>query len=174
MGGDGGVTDDAGAPCPAIGSSCTMQGERCGNSNFTVHCGAVEECASQDPTKPPNTCPISSRKYKDGIEYVDGEGLQQLHDETLQMRLATYRYKPQVDDPSKKHLGFIIEDTPPDSPAVQWSRERVDIYGYLSMVVATMQVQEKEIAELRKALDAAHEREATCADPAASSRMSRP
>jgi hypothetical protein len=40
---------------------------------------------------------------------------------------------------------------------VGWSRERVDLYGYLSMVVATMQVQEKEITELRKELASARE-----------------
>jgi hypothetical protein len=113
----------------------------------------VEVCASQDPTKPPNTCPISSRKYKDGIEYVDRAGLQELHDETLRMRLATYNYKVQVDDPNPKHLGFIIEDSPPQSPAVDWSHDRVDVYGYWSMVVATMQVQEAEIAELRRQLE---------------------
>jgi hypothetical protein len=100
-------------------------------------------------------CPVSSRKYKDGIEYVDNARLQQLHDETLGIRLATYNYKPQVADPNPKHLGFIIEDRPPHSSAVDWSHERVDLYGYLSMVVATMQVQEKEIAELRSELELA-------------------
>lgn len=129
-----------------------------------MNCGAVEVCASQDPTKPPNTCPISSRKYKDGIEYVDGAGLQELHDETLQMRLATYTYKVQYDDPSSKHLGFIIEDTPPQTPAVDWSHDRVDIYGYLSMVVATMQVQEKEIADLRRELELARARTISCSE----------
>jgi hypothetical protein len=72
------------------------------------------------------------------------------------MHLATYNYKAQYDDPNPKHLGFIIEDNP-RSPAVSWSHDRVDIYGYLSMVVATMQVQEKEIAELRRELDRAQQ-----------------
>jgi hypothetical protein len=103
-------------------------------------------------------CPISSRKYKDDIQYVDAAGLQQLHDETLGIRLATYNYKPQVADANPKHLGFIIEDRPPQSPAVDWSHERVDLYGYLSMVVATMQVQEREIAELRRQLSSAQSR----------------
>jgi hypothetical protein len=79
--------------------------------------------------------------------------LQALHDETLRLQLATYNYKPEAADPGPRHLGFIIEDTPPATPAVGWSRERVDMYGYLSMVVATMQVQEREIAELRHELD---------------------
>jgi hypothetical protein len=95
---------------------------------------------------------VSSRKFKDGIEYVDDEGLEKLHDETLRIQLATYNYKSDVSDPGPRHLGFIIEDMPPATPAVGWSRERVDLYGYLSMVVATMQVQEREITELRREL----------------------
>jgi hypothetical protein len=98
---------------------------------------------------------MSSRAFKDGIRYVDGPGLEQLHDETLRLRLATYRYKPTVADPSRAHLGFIIEDTPPTSPAVVSDRDHVDLYGYMSMLVATMQVQEKEIADLRRELAAA-------------------
>jgi len=97
-------------------------------------------------------CPISSRRFKESIEYVGGEGLQELHDEALRIRLATYSYAGQYADPNPKHLGFIIEDAPPESPAVEWSRNRVDMYGYLSMVVATMQVQEKEIEALRREL----------------------
>jgi hypothetical protein len=114
----------------------------------------------------PGGCPISSRKFKDDIQYVDSAGLQQLHDETLGIRLATYNYKPQVADPNPKHLGFIIEDRPPQSSSVDWSHERVDLYGYLSMVVATMQVQEKEIAELRQQLELARSMGQTpmCAD----------
>jgi hypothetical protein len=108
-----------------------------------------------DNHNPAVVCPVSSRNFKNGIEYVGPAGLQHLHDETIGIRLATYNYKPQYDDPSPKHLGFIIEDNPPQSPAVDWSHDRVDIYGYLSMVVATMQVQEKEIAQLRTELESA-------------------
>jgi len=117
-----------------------------------VNCGATEVCDTHDPKMGVGGCPISSRAFKDGIEYVGGAGLQALHDETLQVRLATYNYKDAYGDPNPKHLGFIIEDQLPQSPAVQWSRDRVDMYGYLSMVVATMQVQEKEIENLRREL----------------------
>ncbi len=148
----GGLTDDAGVPCPDIGSSCSAAGEQCGTRNPDFNCGAVEQCDTHDPTMNPGGCPISSRAFKDGIRYVDGAGLEQLHDETLRLRLATYRYKPEVSDPSREHLGFIIEDTPPTSPAVDARRDHVDLYGYMSMLVATMQVQDKEIADLRREL----------------------
>lgn len=153
---DGGIlTDDAGAPCPDIGTPCSVAGERCGTRNPQLNCGATEVCDAHDPTRNPGGCPISSRKFKDGIRYVDSSGLEQLHDETLALRLATYRYKPEAADPNPQHLGFIIEDTPLASPAVDRSREHVDLYGYMSMLVATMQVQEEEIAELRRELAAA-------------------
>jgi hypothetical protein len=152
---DAGLTDDAGAPCPPIGTSCSVQGQQCGTHNSAVNCGAVEQCDSQDPTRRPGGCPISSRQFKQHIAYVDEAGLQGLHDETMRMHLATYNYKPPYADPGPKHLGFIIEDNPPESPAVDWTRDRVDLYGYLSMVVATMQVQEKEITQLRGELERA-------------------
>jgi hypothetical protein len=144
-----GLTDDAGAPCSPVGSSCSAQGETCGTRKAAVHCGSVEECSATDPAV---ACPVSSRRYKSDIEYVDDPGLAALHDETLAIRLATYRYDPQVADPSATHVGFIIEDEPAQSPAVDGRREHVDLYGYLSMVVATEQVQEREIAELRRQL----------------------
>jgi hypothetical protein len=38
--------------------------------------------------------------------------------------------------------------------SVERGKDRVDMYGYLSMVVATMQVQDKEIRALKKELAA--------------------
>lgn len=162
--GAGGLTDDAGAPCPAVGSDCTSAGARCGTaSNF--NCGATEVCSATDPTKGPDSCPISSRNFKTDIHYVGDAELERLHEEALHIRLATYHYKAQFEDPNPQHLGFIVEDDP-RSPAVDGSFDRVDMYGYVSMVVATMQVQEKEIAELRRELAA--ERSGTCSTPASS------
>jgi hypothetical protein len=148
----GGPTVDAGVPCTAaIGASCATKGETCGDPN--ANCGAVQVCDDHDPKA--GGCPISTKKAKDGITYVDQAELARLHDETLRMKLATYRYKgPFVDpnDPNAKHLGFIIEDQPA-SLSVDRGHDRVDIYGYVSMAVATMQVQDKELRDLRRELD---------------------
>jgi hypothetical protein len=149
--GDAGLTDDAGTPCPQVGSSCGAKGELCGTRNASTQCGAIEECDDQNPAV---NCPVSSRRFKNGIEYVDDVRLAQLHDEAMRIRLATYNYKPEVADPKPTHLGFIIEDMP-QSPAVDPGQTHVDMYGYVSMVVAAMQVQEKEIEELRRELDRA-------------------
>ena len=68
---------------------------------------------------------------------------------TLATRLATYEYKSQD---HSRHLGFIIEDDP-SSPAVLRGQDRVDLYGYASMAVATLQVQEREIVQLRREVE---------------------
>jgi predicted NUDIX family NTP pyrophosphohydrolase len=149
-GADAGLSDDAGTPCPAVGSTA---GDTCG-ARDAANCGVNLECSASDPTKGFGGCPISSRKFKENVTYVNDAELEMLHDEAIHMKLATYNYKAQFDDPNARHLGFIIEDDP-RSPAVDRSFDRVDVYGYLSMAVATMQVQEKEIAQLRRELDEA-------------------
>ena len=162
------VPSDAGADaappppaCPALGSPCSDKGLTCGD-RATAACGVIQVCDDHEAGSGPGGCPISTKKFKDDIGYVDEGALQRLHDETLQMRLATYRYKgPFIDpkDPSAKHLGFIIEDQP-QSLSVDRGHDRVDLYGYMSMAVATMQVQEKEITQLRREIA---EVRATCA-----------
>ena len=62
------------------------------------------------------------------------------------MRLATWKYKH---DPSKQRLGFIIDDDE-QSAAVDQLRDMVDLYGYTSMAVATLQLQAREIEALRR------------------------
>lgn len=143
--------------CAAPGTPCTQAGATCGTASQS-NCGATLVCASQDPK---TMCPVSSRQYKNDIEYVDQAQLQQLHDEAIGIRLATYRYKPEVADPNPTHLGFIIEDNL-QSPAVDTTHHRADLYGYMSMIVAGMQVQEKEIAQLRQQLDEAKHEAAAC------------
>ena len=69
--------------------------------------------------------------------------------------------KPEAGDPTPKHLGFIVEDNLA-SPAVDPAHSRVDMYGYVSLVVAGMQVQEREIAELRAELEGARREMAAC------------
>jgi hypothetical protein len=149
---DAGLDDDGGRPCPAVGTACSPSGETCGTSNPAFNCGATEVCSATDPTRGVGGCPISSRKFKENVRYVDGAELEQLHEETLSIRLATYNYRARFEDPTTRHLGFIVEDDP-GSPAVDRPYDRVDLYGYLSMAIATIQVQEKEIAELRTELD---------------------
>jgi hypothetical protein len=103
-------------------------------------CGAKLQCADHNLNQ---MCPISMRGAKQDIRYVTNEDLQRLADEVAKIRLTTYTYK----DPSlggDEHLGFIIDDNPA-SPAVYPNHQKVDLYGYTSMAVATLQVQQKQL-----------------------------
>ncbi len=134
--------------CPQAGSPCTTKGETCGDGATT--CGSVMVCDDHDPKA--MGCPKSSAKFKENIHYLNEGDLVSLHDETLGMRLASYKYRaPWADGSTATHLGFIIEDQP-QSLSVERGHDRVDMYGYLSMVVATMQVQDKQIQKLEKEL----------------------
>lgn len=66
------------------------------------------------------------------------------------MKLATWTYKT---DPTHERFGFIIDDNE-KSVAVDASRDMVDLYGYTSLAVATVQLQARELAALRKEVQA--------------------
>jgi hypothetical protein len=97
--------------------------------------------------------PVSRREFKTDIDYVTGEQQKALADQALHTRLAEYRYKADAAG-DKKHLGFIIDDMPAQSPAVQGDATHVDLYGYTSMLLATVQQQQKQIDALKKQVDA--------------------
>jgi hypothetical protein len=136
------------AGVPACGS--IQEGDACTEENATCDpgagCGVLLRCAA----KPIDTsnCPISSQKHKQDIEYLNESDLEKLAVLVQKIKLATYHYKDQP-TAEQKHLGFIIEDNP-KSPAVFTHRERVDLYGYASMAVAAVQVQQKQIRALEK------------------------
>ena len=96
---------------------------------------------------------ISRREFKKDITYVGDQEREKLASEALSIPLATYRYKTEPNG-EKKHLGFIIDDQPDPSPAVQSDRTHVDEYGYTSMLLATVQEQQKQIDALSKKVDA--------------------
>jgi Chaperone of endosialidase len=138
-------------PRPRLGEPCSAEGDSCRVG--PAHQESCEEarivCQSGKWGLNIGGCPISSARHKKNIQYVDDAAKDALAQDLLAVRLATYEYRPGVSD-GAKHLGFIIEDQPPGSPAVLGSRERVDLYGYVSMAVNAIQVQQKEIETLRR------------------------
>jgi hypothetical protein len=101
-------------------------------------------CASSDPTNG-GACPRSRARFKSDIEYLGAEERSKLAADVQAIPLVRYRYK---DAPERHHLGFIIEDVEP-SPGVDSEHDRVDLYGYASMLVAALQEQQREIETLR-------------------------
>lgn len=134
-------------PRPRVGSACAKDGESCAVSS-PVECGqATIVCKGGVWTLNDFGCPVSTARVKRDVEYVDRTAEERLRSEVLDVRLATYRYT-QGDD--ARHLGFIIEDMPEGSAAVLPSRDRVDLYGYVSMTVAALKAQQREIDALKR------------------------
>lgn len=153
--------DSCSTPRPSVGSPCTAQqeGQTCGLADPT-ECGQEQLSCEKGTWKlRAVNCPISTATAKKGIHYLDDGEVDSLKAATLSTKLATYRYKEGDESP---HLGFIIEDQPPGSPAVTESRRHVDLYGYVSMTVATLQAQQRELAALREEVRTLKK---TCAEP---------
>jgi hypothetical protein len=137
------TVERAGQPCSTRDQRCDPHGD----------CNEVLRCTDRDPKLQPGGCAISSRRFKTDINYLNARDRLRLADEIGQLRLARYKYR---DDPrGRLHLGFVLEDAP-TVPAADLPNERVDLYAYVSMVVAALQAQRdqldaqsKELARLR-------------------------
>lgn len=138
---------------------CTteMAGQACSSTGATCDpvdgCNRKLLCTTSDPTMGPGGCPISRRSSKRDIRYLRPAELAAYRARLLELPLATWRYK---DAPQRERLGFILEDVPrgEGTVAVDEARGMVDLYGYTSLTVATVQHQARQIAELRRELRA--------------------
>jgi hypothetical protein len=132
--------------CAPVSCGCSVCGSLpCAEAGTGIPAnvpGPVVVC--ETPTK-------SRRAAKADIVYVDEKERDALAEEALEMRLARYRYKDEPEG-ARRRLGFLIDDQPDPSPAVQEDRDHVDQYGYTSMLLATVQRQEKEIRVLQEEL----------------------
>lgn len=135
----------------AAGAACTADGELC---DAALGCGAALICAASDPKLSPGGCPISRARYKTDISYVSLAERAELAERVLALPLATYQYQGVASAP--RQLGFIIEDVEP-SPSVYSELDRVNLYGYTSMVLAAVQQQQAEIERLQTELVALRE-----------------
>jgi hypothetical protein len=163
-----GECSDAGA-CPP-GSICINQPDitttshlcyplpTCGCDSKTL-CDCIGACACNGYACDSQTTsglfcngPVSRREFKTDISYLSDEERAVIANEALQTRLAEYRYKSEPEG-TKPHLGFIIDDMPSDGHAVHADGTHVDLYGYTSMLLATLQEQQKQIDALKKQLE---------------------
>jgi hypothetical protein len=126
-----------------VGASCAQGGAEC---DPAIGCNVKLRCTDTDPRSGPGGCPISRLAFKDDVEYVDDAGRERLRAELLSLPLATYRYKRGA---PRRRLGFIL-DGHEASFAADPERDMVDLYGYTSMTVATVQAQAKQIAALER------------------------
>ena len=136
---DGDACEDPDARCVIEqGFTCASKPDQPASSEAYLHCRRKEW------TEEDALCPQSSRAVKRDIRYVQGDERRQLADEILAVKLARYEYR----NPAKsgQKLGYILED----SPQATFSGDgRVDLYAYLSALVATTQEQQAQIEQLR-------------------------
>lgn len=131
----------AGQACGTAGAECDLHND----------CQQHLKCTDKDPKLNPGGCPISRRSKKTDIRYLDANDAVQLQTELLATKLATYKYRD-AGPQAPQQLGFIIDDQP-DSPAVDARRDMVDLYGYLSMSVAALQVQQRQLTEQARRIE---------------------
>ena len=139
---------DSGLPyCPVqmAGTACSTPGAEC--DPYTP-CAVHLLCSNTDPKAPPPGCPISRARFKKDIRFLTPGELRAYSRELMDLPLATFRYRA---GDERTRLGFMIDGH--ESLACV-DGDRVDLYGYTSMAVAALQVQQQEIAELRKELAA--------------------
>lgn len=132
-----------------LGAACNPEGKIC---DYGCQPGRRRVCTDgiwvSDSS--PGGCPMSTRRAKRDIEYLNPAEVDNLARELSSSRLATYEYT----DPAlagRRRLGFILEDQP-TSYATDPERSQVDLYGYTSMLVAALQSQERRIESLERQL----------------------
>jgi len=91
----------------------------------------------------------SSIEVKKDVEYLDDAARAQIAEQALGIKLATYKYK---NADQRERLGFILEDSP-NVPAADMNAKQVDVYAYASMVLATVQEQQKKIEALEAQIE---------------------
>lgn len=152
--------------CPS-GSFCLLGG---GESSNTFGCAPLATACNGTPSCACMGClcalgchdsaagpwcengTISQRAAKVDVTYLTADEQRALAREALSISLARYRYRGEPPG-ARRRLGFLIDDQPNPSPAVQADRAHVDEYGYTSLLLVTIQEQQKEIAELRRRIE---------------------
>lgn len=162
------LCDDRG-DCLDPGNVCciTSTGSRCSKPSdcLAVHgkdacqldadCDQGQRCCGVGPSPAyycsASACPISRRRFKSDIHYLDADEEARLAEQLLGYPLTTYRYTG--DPQATPHLGFVIDDVLAGgaaSPAVAPGGQTVDLYGYTSMAVAALKQQARQIEELSR------------------------
>jgi hypothetical protein len=135
-----------------LGDACSQVGARCDPND---PCNVRLVCATSDPTMQPGGCPISVAAAKREIHYLDEGELERCRDELLAIELASYVYA--ADAARRPQLGFIVDDVQSPIP-VNSDGRTVNVYGYVSMAVAALKVQAREIERLEARIEALERR----------------
>ncbi|MEL6184694.1 MAG: hypothetical protein AAFU79_08735 [Myxococcota bacterium] len=145
----------------AEGDSCSTEGERCvqlpaqactSSPTASINSAAYLTCRSE--ALPADTaCPRSSVAVKKHVQHVDTAVRAAIAQTMLATKLAKYTYvSPSVGDTAPQ-LGFMIEELG-DAPYVLHSDgAHVNVYGYASAILATVQEQQRAIEKLKATVE---------------------
>ncbi len=131
------------------GDVCATADARC---DLVNDCDVLLACVSEDPTQQPGGCPISRRKFKRDIHYLDPAERDEAAKQALSMGLSTWSYNWDAPD-ARRHLGFIIDDQE-GSRAVTADGDHVDLYGYTSLTLAAVQADHARLEAQQAEIDA--------------------
>ncbi len=135
----------------AAGDGCSVEGPVC---LMYEACDTYLVCAESDPKTDEEgnpVCAISTAEAKRDIHYLEPTEVQAVATQLLDTRLATYEYKDSHHGEGPR-LGFIIEDVAPSHSVLD--EGHVDLYGYTSMAVAALQMQQQRIEQLEREVEA--------------------
>lgn len=143
------------AASPRFGEVCAQDSLQCNygcnSPNGSVVCrnGVWQRGDFRD-------CPISTVRAKRDIAYLTPAEVDALAEQLRTTRLATYEYTiPSM--AGRRRLGFILEDQP-HSFAVDPEHSQVDLYGFASLLAATVQSQDRELRAMRLRVEALERR----------------
>ena len=139
-------------PACAPAKPCTEFNAHCLHLEIFCEGKSVEQryttCLHTEPAAGFGGCPISSRRYKENINYLSPEESKELAGQVLDLKMASYAYKPGWEEAgSSKQLGFIIEDLPADSRFVVEETGRVNLYALSSGTIVALQQLERRVQE---------------------------
>lgn len=96
----------------------------------------------------------SSAKFKHDVDYLTRNELDDIAERFYEIPLATWQYNDDIPEgDGRERMGFIIEDVPGEQHIIEKNGEEVDLYGYTSMVGATVQSLHLEINALKKQIE---------------------
>jgi hypothetical protein len=142
-----------GDPCTADLEKCEhIAAQACSGAPTTVIASPTYYFCRSESFPESTVCPESRRAVKRDIEYLSDAERARLAGEVKDLRLARYRYLPDASTETGPQLGFIIDDEP-DLAFLTSDKGHVNLYGYVSALVALVQEQQQRIEALEKQLE---------------------
>ncbi len=97
----------------------------------------------------------SREDFKRDISYLNTSARDEIGQMFLDIPIATWNYKnDSVENPQR--LGFIIEDIEPSFAVTDQVGDSVNLYGFISMAAATIQMQQDQIKQLQEEMKDFH------------------